>query len=63
MAFFYIPYVDGSFYRIFLGAVLLIAALTNENIRKGLLEVFSMSNLDPLVKIENLKKILVISQL
>ena len=34
VAFFYIPYVDGSFYRIFLGAVLLIAALTNENIRK-----------------------------
>ena len=25
-------------------------------LEKGLLEVFSMSNLDPLVKIENLKK-------
>ena len=34
IAFFYIPYVDGSFYRIFLGVVLLTAALTNENIRK-----------------------------
>ena len=34
VAFFYIPYVDGSFYRIFLGVVLLTAALTNENIRK-----------------------------
>ena len=33
-AFFYIPYVDGSFYRVFLGFVLLSAALTNENIRK-----------------------------
>ena len=34
ISFFYIPYVDGSFYRIFLGTVLLVAALTNENIRK-----------------------------
>ena len=33
-AFFYIPFVDGSFYRVFLGFVLLTAALTNENIRK-----------------------------
>lgn len=33
-AFFYIPYVDGSFYRIFLGFVLLFAAIANENIRK-----------------------------
>ena len=32
-------------------------------LEKGLLEVFSMSNLDPLVKIENLKKNFVISQL
>ena len=35
-AFFYIPYVDGSFYRVFLGFILLTAALTNENIRKRL---------------------------
>ena len=33
-AFFYIPFVDGSFYRVFLGFILLTAALTNENIRK-----------------------------
>ena len=33
-AFFYIPGIDGSFYRVFLGAVLVSAALTNENIRK-----------------------------
>ena len=33
-AFFYIPGVDGSFYRVFLGIVLLASALTNENIRK-----------------------------
>ena len=33
-AFFYIPFVDGSFYRVFLGFILLVAALTNENIRK-----------------------------
>ena len=36
-AFFYIPGVDGSFYRVFLGAVLVVAALTNENIRKGIM--------------------------
>ncbi|MGA1645830.1 MAG: hypothetical protein ACO4AV_12730, partial [bacterium] len=36
-AFFYIPGVDGSFYRVFLGAVLVIAALTNENIRKRII--------------------------
>jgi len=35
-AFFYIPYVDGSFYRVFLGFILLTAALTNEKIRKRL---------------------------
>jgi simple sugar transport system permease protein len=33
-AFFYIPYFDGSFYRVFLGIVLLASALANENIRK-----------------------------
>ena len=33
-AFFYIPFVDGSFYRVFLGFILLTAALTNEDIRK-----------------------------
>ena len=33
-AFFYIPGLDGSFYRVFLGIVLLASALTNENIRK-----------------------------
>ena len=36
-AFFYIPGVDGSFYRVFLGAVLVVAALTNENIRKRIM--------------------------
>ena len=36
-AFFYIPGVDGSFYRVFLGAVLVSAALTNENIRKRII--------------------------
>ena len=36
-AFFYIPGIDGSFYRVFLGAVLVIAALTNENIRKRII--------------------------
>ncbi len=36
-AFFYIPGVDGSFYRVFLGAVLVTAALTNENIRKRII--------------------------
>ena len=35
-AFFYIPFVDGSFYRVFLGFILLTAALTNEKIRKRL---------------------------
>ena len=36
-AFFYIPGIDGSFYRVFLGAVLVAAALTNENIRKRII--------------------------
>ena len=36
-AFFYIPGIDGSFYRVFLGAVLVSAALTNENIRKRII--------------------------
>ena len=31
---FYIPWIDGSYYRVFLGTVLLIAAFANENIRK-----------------------------
>lgn len=31
---FYIPWIDGSYYRVFLGTVLLVAALANENIRK-----------------------------
>lgn len=33
-AVFYIPWIDGSFYRVFLGTVLLVAAFANENIRK-----------------------------
>ena len=36
-AFFYIPGIDGSFYRVFSGAVLVTAALTNENIRKRII--------------------------
>ena len=31
---FYISWIDGSYYRVFLGSVLLIAAFANENIRK-----------------------------
>lgn len=31
---FYISWIDGSYYRVFLGAVLLLAAFGNENIRK-----------------------------
>ncbi len=31
---FFIPWIDGSYYRVFLGTVLLIAAFANENIRK-----------------------------
>lgn len=31
---FFIPWIDGSYYRVFLGSVLLIAAFANENIRK-----------------------------
>ena len=33
-AFFYIPGIDGSFYRVFLGLVIIGSALLNENIRK-----------------------------
>ena len=40
-AFFYIPFVDGSFYRVFLGLVLLTAALANENIRNRITGGFS----------------------
>lgn len=33
-AVFFIPWIDGSYYRVFLGTVLLVAAFANENIRK-----------------------------
>ncbi len=33
-ALFYIPWLDGAFYRMFLGSILLAAALLNENVRK-----------------------------
>ena len=33
-AVFFIPWLDGSYYRVFLGTVLLLAAFANENIRK-----------------------------
>ena len=36
-AFFYIPGVDGSFYRVFLGFVIIASALLNENIRKRIM--------------------------
>tara|TARA_B100001057_G_scaffold466982_1_gene524668 strand:- start:804 stop:2336 length:1533 start_codon:yes stop_codon:yes gene_type:complete len=36
-AFFYIPGIDGSFYRVFLGVVIVAAALANENIRKRII--------------------------
>ena len=36
-AFFYIPGIDGSFYRIFLGLVIIASALLNENIRKRIM--------------------------
>ena len=36
-AFFYIPGIDGSFYRVFLGLVIIASALTNENIRKRIM--------------------------
>lgn len=36
-AFFYIPGIDGSFYRIFLGFVIIASALLNENIRKRIM--------------------------
>ena len=33
-AVFYIPWIDGSFYRVFVGVVLLAAVFANERIRK-----------------------------
>ena len=36
-AFFYIPGIDGSFYRVFLGFVIIASALLNENIRKRIM--------------------------
>lgn len=36
-AFFYIPGIDGSFYRVFLGLVIVASALLNENIRKRIM--------------------------
>jgi len=33
-ALFYIPWLDGAYYRMFLGSILLAAALLNENVRK-----------------------------
>ena len=36
-AFFYIPGIDGSFYRVFLGLVIISSALLNENIRKRIM--------------------------
>jgi len=33
-ALFYIPWLDGAYYRMFLGTILLAAALLNENVRK-----------------------------
>jgi simple sugar transport system permease protein len=36
-AFFYIPGIDGSFYRVFLGVVLVTAAFTKEKIRKRIM--------------------------
>ena len=33
-ALFYIPWLDGAYYRMFLGTILLAAALLNESIRK-----------------------------
>ena len=36
-AFFYIPGIDGSFYRVFLGVVIIASALLNENIRKRIM--------------------------
>jgi simple sugar transport system permease protein len=36
-AFFYIPGIDGSFYRVFLGLVIIASALLNENIRRRIL--------------------------
>ena len=36
-AFFYIPGIDGSFYRVFLGLVIIASALLNENIRRRIM--------------------------
>jgi simple sugar transport system permease protein len=36
-AFFYIPGIDGSFYRVFLGLVIIASAMLNENIRKRIM--------------------------
>ncbi len=36
-AFFYIPGIDGAFYRVFLGFVIIVSALLNENIRKRIM--------------------------
>ena len=36
-AFFYIPGIDGSFYRVFLGGVIILSAMLNENIRKRIM--------------------------
>ena len=36
-AFFYIPGIDGSFYRVFLGLVIIASAILNENIRKRIM--------------------------
>ena len=36
-AFFYIPGIDGSFYRVFLGGVIVLSAMLNENIRKRIM--------------------------
>ena len=54
-AFFYIPGIDGSFYRVFLGAVLVTAALTNENITKTNYGKYLMDK-KPLIEIKNLVK-------
>ena len=48
-AFFYIPGIDGSFYRVFLGLVIIASALLNENIRKRCLLYTSPSPRDGLL--------------
>jgi len=37
-AVFFIPAIDGSYYRVFIGAVLLLAVFLNENVRKRITE-------------------------